>query len=472
VARTDRTAPKGKERQPSDELQTKVITMRMSRTLGRTLGAAATALGLATAMAAAALMTASPASAATLTEVTNFGTNPTNLRMHLYVPDRVAARPGILVAMHYCTGSGPAFYSGTQFASLADRYGFIVIYPSATRSGQCFDVYSSEGLRRNGASDHTGIISMVQYVIQRYNGDPNRVFATGSSSGAMMTNVMLALYPDVFRAGAAFAGVPFTCFATTGGSTWNSQCANGQVIRSAQEWGNAVRNANPGYNGPWPRMQLWHGTNDETLRYPNFNEEIKQWTNVHGLSQTPTYTDSPQAGYTRTRYGSSGPQAPVEAISMQGVTHNLPINAAEAIRFFGLDNTTPPTTPPVQTTPPIPPTTPPVQTTPPIPPTTPPVTGGCSATVVSLDQWPGGFVATVRVTAGSAGTNGWRVTLTLPSGATIVNAWNADRSGNSGTVQFTNVSYNGRLGPGQTTEFGFQGVGTGTGMTTSSCSAS
>ncbi len=51
---------------------------------------------------------------ATLTEVTNFGTNPTNLRMYLYVPDRVAAQPAILVAIHYCTGTGPAFYSGTS----------------------------------------------------------------------------------------------------------------------------------------------------------------------------------------------------------------------------------------------------------------------------------------------------------------------------------------------------------------------
>src|SRR5215207_8984111 len=87
---------------------------------------------------------AAPAKAAQLVEVTNFGTNPTNLRMHLYVPDNVAARPAVLVAVHYCTGSGPAFYSGTQFASLADQYGFIVIYPSATRSGSCYDVSSPQ----------------------------------------------------------------------------------------------------------------------------------------------------------------------------------------------------------------------------------------------------------------------------------------------------------------------------------------
>jgi hypothetical protein len=37
-------------------------------------------------------------------------------------------------------------------------------------------------------------------------------------------------------------------------------------------------------------------------------------------------------------------------------------------------------------------------------------------------------------------------------------------------VQFTNVSWNGSVAAGQSTEFGFQGSGTGTGMTTN-CTA-
>ena len=78
-------------------------------------------------------------------------------------------------------------------------------------------------------------------------------------------------------------------------------------------------------------MQLWHGTADTTLAYPNFGEEIKQWTNVAGLSQTPTSTGSPQSGWTRTRYGTA-----VEAISEQGVTHNIPVDAPETLRFFGI----------------------------------------------------------------------------------------------------------------------------------------
>ncbi|WP_326554405.1 cellulose binding domain-containing protein [Micromonospora sp. NBC_01813] len=120
---------------------------------------------------------------------------------------------------------------------------------------------------------------------------------------------------------------------------------------------------------------------------------------------------------------------------------------------------------------PNPTTPPPGPTTPPPGPTTPPPgNGGCTATV-SLNSWTGGFVATIRVTAGTNGTNGWNVAMTLPGGASVTNTWNATASGNTGTVRFTNVNYNGRLTPGQVTEFGFQGNGSATG-TTPTCTAS
>ncbi|SNT00089.1 esterase, PHB depolymerase family [Asanoa hainanensis] len=395
----------------------------------------------AAAVVAATLLVASPAKAATLTEVTNFGANPGNLRMYVYVPDRVAARPGLLVAVHYCTGSGPAFYSGTEFARLADQYGYVVVYPSVTASDGCFDVASTATLTHNGGSDSLSIVSMTRYAQQTYNADPARTYVTGVSSGAMMTNVLLGAYPDVFRAGAAFAGVPFGCFA--GSSKWNSQCAQGQLTRTPQQWGDLVRNAYPGYTGSRPRMQLWHGTNDEILSYVNFGEAVKQWTNVHGLSQTPTSTDSPQSGWTRTRYANTAGVVQVEAISMANTSHNLPVQASAAIAFFGL-NSGGPTNPPTTTSP----------TTPP-----PSGNGGCTAVFRVTSNWQAGYVASVRVTAGSAGINGWRVGLPLPSGNTVVNSWNGQFSGSGSTTQVSNVSYNGRLAAGAATEFGFQANG-------------
>ncbi|GHJ07339.1 hypothetical protein TPA0907_17060 [Micromonospora humidisoli] len=429
----------------------------------------AAALATALATVTAVVTAPNPASAATLTQVTNFGTNPTNLQMHLYVPDRVAARPALLLALHYCTGSGPALHTGYGLSSLADRYGFIVIYPSVTRSSKCWDVSSPQALRRNGGSDPVGLKSMIDYVQSRYPVDANRIGVAGFSSGAMMTNVMAGVYPDVFNAGVSSSGVPFGCFATTNGSEWNSDCSGGRIVKTPQQWGDLVRNAYPGYTGKRPRMQIWHGTTDTTLSYVNFGEQVKQWTNVLGVSQTPSSTDYPQTSATRTRYGGTGGTPPVEAISFQGYGHSIPFDAAQAVRFLGFDSASPTTPPPnPTTTPPNPTTQPPNPTTP--PPTTPPATGGCSASV-SLNSWTGGFVATVKVTAGSSGTRGWTVSMTLPGGSSVTGTWSATASGSSGTVRFTNVDYNGVLGAGQSTEFGFQGNGSGAGMTPT-CTAS
>ena len=329
------------------------------------------------------VVSASPASAltSTLQQVTNFGNNPSGLQMFEYTPTTVAARPAILVVLHFCTGSGPTMFNNTRYAALADQFGFVVVYPSAPRSGQCFDVSTQQSLTRGGPSDPTGIVSMVRSGLQRHNGDPNRVFATGLSSGAMMTNVLLAEYPDVFKAGSAYAGVPYTCFATTDGSLWNNNCANGQITKTAQQWGDAVRNAFPGFTGQRPRMQLWHGTADATLNFVNFGEEIKQWTNANGLSQTPSTTDSPQSGWTHTTYRNAAGAVLVEATSEQGVSHNIPLQESSTIHFFGLDGAQTPTPTPTRSPSP----TPTITATPtPTPTPTPTGTGGGSVTATTV----------------------------------------------------------------------------------------
>ena len=404
-----------------------------------------------------------PAYAASLTEVTSFGDNPGRMRMHVYVPDTRPSRPATVVAMHGCGGSGPGFYSGSEFAGLADRYGFIVIYPSATQQagfGNCFDTWSDAAKRRGGGSDPVSLISMVRYVQQQYGADPDRVYATGSSSGGMMTNHMLALYPDVFKAGAAFMGVPFNCFA--GAADYppgSSQCTGGNMNRTPQQWGDAVRQAYPGYTGPRPRVQLWHGTNDTLVPYSLLQETIEQWTNVFGLSQNPTSTDTPQSGWNRRRYADSTGTVQVEAYSIQGAGHSLPSSgmAAAAVAFFGLTSTPGPTTPP-----PGPTTPPPGPTTPPPGPTTPPPgTGACSVSI-ELNAWNNGLTENITISnTGSTAVNGWSLAFTLPGGQTITSGWNASYSPSSGQVTARNVSYNAVIPARGSTTIGFQATHTG-----------
>ncbi|KAF5328602.1 hypothetical protein D9619_011593 [Psilocybe cf. subviscida] len=271
----------------------------------------------------------------TLQEVTGFGTNPTNVRMFTYKPPDLVFNPALIVGMHWCTGSAQAYFSGTQYANLADTYKtFMVIYPHAPDGGGCWDVHTTATLTHDAGGDSRGIASMVRYAITNYGVDTSRIFMTGTSSGGMMTNVMAGAYPDLFTAGAAFCGVPYACFA--GQRSWNSECAQGLITKTAQDWGDLVRAGYPGYTGARPKIQIWHGTNDQTLSYQTFGEAIKEWTNVFGYNITgaPAVFNSPLTGWTRTTYGPR-----FEAISAQGVDHNIPIQENDALVWFGLKGT-------------------------------------------------------------------------------------------------------------------------------------
>ncbi|KAJ3711612.1 putative acetylxylan esterase [Lentinula raphanica] len=291
-----------------------------------------------------------------LTQITaNIGPNPNNVGMFLYKPAKLASPLPLIVAIHQCTGSAQGYFESTQYANLADEYGFLVIYPNSPRSGSCFDVNTPQTLTHDGGGDSQGIASMVSYAISTYGVDSTKVFVTGTSSGAMMTNVMAGSYPNLFAAASAYSGVPFGCFA--GASSWNSQCSEGQLIKTADQWGDEVRAAYPGYTGPRPKMMLWHGTADTTLYYANYGEEIKEWTDVLGVSQTPTTTtqNDPQSGYTKTTYGSV-----VVGYSAAGVGHTVPVHETVDLAWFGIPfsgsstgtptTTLPVSTPPVTTT--------------------------------------------------------------------------------------------------------------------------
>ncbi|MFY1669160.1 CotH kinase family protein [Plantactinospora sp. WMMB334] len=122
--------------------------------------------------------------------------------------------------------------------------------------------------------------------------------------------------------------------------------------------------------------------------------------------------------------------------------------------------TTPPTTPP--TIPPTPPAT------------TPPAPGrSCTAAYTVVSQWTGGFQANVRVTAGSSAISGWRVNWTFGNGQTVSQSWEATVTSSGSAVTATNVSHNGALGAGASTNFGFLGTWNGTNSPpTPTCTAS
>jgi len=242
-------------------------------------------------------LTATPARAASLQAVSNWNGGvsglPSDVSMYIYVPDKVATNPPILTLIHYCGGTASAVFgqaSGGGIVKAADQYGFIMVVPS---SGRCWDVVSSKTRTRDGGGDTHAIVQMVRYAVTKYQANADRVYATGDSSGGMTTQLLLGLYPDIFKAGSSMAGMPAGCGTTTAtAGGYDGACAGGTVTHTPQEWGDIVRKMDPSYTGHRARVQLFHGDADTTIRYANFNESIKEWSNVLGLSTTPTSTQS------------------------------------------------------------------------------------------------------------------------------------------------------------------------------------
>ncbi|GAA1659135.1 endo-1,4-beta-xylanase [Catellatospora bangladeshensis] len=84
--------------------------------------------------------------------------------------------------------------------------------------------------------------------------------------------------------------------------------------------------------------------------------------------------------------------------------------------------------------------------------------GGCTVAATLQTQWQTGYVMEpVRVTnSGTSAISSWTVTFTLPSGHTLTGSWNAVLTVSGQTVTARNAAYNGNLGAGQSTTFGFQ----------------
>lgn len=151
-----------------------------------------------------------------------------------------------------------------------------------------------------------------------------------------MTNVMMATYPDVVKAATCYSGVAAGCVAGSPGaspSTADPRCANGQVIKTPAEWAAQVKAMYPGFNGQYPRLMTYHGTADTLVRYPNLGEQLKEWSDLLGVSFTRNVTNTPQNGYTSMIYGDG---TKLVGVSAQNVGHYVPPHEDADMKWFGL----------------------------------------------------------------------------------------------------------------------------------------
>ncbi|MER6074543.1 PHB depolymerase family esterase [Streptomyces sp. NPDC001817] len=287
--------------------------------LAAALGAFATGLTAVTPLAPTA------EAAGTLQQVTHFGSNPGNLAMYAYAPSNLPTGAPLVVALHGCTQSASDYHTHSGWQKFADQWGFAVVYPqtsSANNSLSCFSWFDSAKDTR-GKGEAASIMQMVDTAVARYGSDRSRIYVTGLSAGGGMTADLLADYPDVFAGGSVDSGLPAQC-ATTQSAASGCQYSNQNLTPT--QWGDKVRTSDPGYSGPWPRVALWQGTSDTTVAPVNGTELRDQWTDVWGIGQTASSTQSLTGGTTESIDNDSAGKPAVALFSVSGMAHGLAVN--------------------------------------------------------------------------------------------------------------------------------------------------
>jgi cellulose 1,4-beta-cellobiosidase len=88
---------------------------------------------------------------------------------------------------------------------------------------------------------------------------------------------------------------------------------------------------------------------------------------------------------------------------------------------------------------------------------------GCTATYTISSDWGAGFNADVTVkNTGTTASSHWKVTWNFGGNQQVTNLWNGVKTQTGAAVSVTDAGYNGGLGAGATTSFGFGGSYSGT----------
>ena len=262
-----------------------------------------------------------------LQKVTDFGTNPGALEMLTFVPDVLSPRPALLVVLHGSLQSAADYDRGAGWSTLADQYGFALLMPEQTRQNnltRSFNWFEPADTRR-GEGEALSIVQMVERMVRDHDIDPGRIFVTGLSAGGAMTLAMLATYPDVFAAGAVIAGLPY------GAATNPHEALRGMFQappKASSELGDLVRQASPN-TAVWPRLSVWQGSADRTVKPSNADEILKQWLDVHDLPMTPM-SEQIVDGHSRQVWWNAHGKTAVESFTIADVPHGTPRSSTDS----------------------------------------------------------------------------------------------------------------------------------------------
>ena len=203
----------------------------------------------------------------------------------IYTPTTYNSRKlaPLVVVLHGCTTTADNMMASSAMHPTAEREGFIVVYPDVPLSSRLFVncwKFPDPNSQVRDSGDPALIAGVTRDVMQRMSIDPERVYLIGMSSGAVMTGIMGATYPDIFAAIAENAGCAYKALPCLGA---------GGALSQSDQLGQQAYQAMGQRARVMPVLQL-RGDQDTTVPPSNSPQVIEQWiaTNNYVLSGTAT----------------------------------------------------------------------------------------------------------------------------------------------------------------------------------------
>ena len=243
----------------------------------------------------------------------------------LYVPPGAAGstpRP-LVVMLHGCTQTPADFAAGTAMNALADRDGFVVLYPAQSKAANqsaCWNWFNPRD-QRAGGGEPSIIAGMVRDVISRHNIDTGRVSVAGLSAGGAMAAILADAYPDLFTAVAVHSGLP------SGAAHDLPSALNAMKRGSSPAPGGATPVQAPAPRAPGKpvRTIVFHGRQDKTVHPSNGRQVVgaalAAWPADTLVVKREDGRSSGGRSFTRTVHADAAGKPIVEQWEVQGAGH-------------------------------------------------------------------------------------------------------------------------------------------------------
>ena len=251
-----------------------------------------------------------------------------------YLPAKPAAHPALVIALHGSMGTGEharAAY-GYDFDLLADRHGFIAVYPQGYEGhwNDC-KVRGPFAAKRENIDDVGFLHALVDRLVKDHDADRARVYVTGVSNGGAMTLRLALQTPDFARAYAAVvSSVPTP---ENMAVTPKNQPVSMLIMNGTDDPFNPWRGGDVVLYGVW-------GNRGPVLSAQASIDYFRKLAGLEGAPRVTRFPDrDPGDGSTAERWLWSAPgKRSVALYTIKGGGHSVPHPAMHGWRLLGNSN--------------------------------------------------------------------------------------------------------------------------------------